>query len=138
MAITVKRPVRVKIVATEAFKARRVGEIRTALAKLDVVGRQLAARTEALAGEPGSALAERLRAEQSRNEQARTALKRELEKVTGLETGSEYDWGALEGTVEVEVGDDFSKLGTCEIIVEEDKIIEIRDGLCPEVSETSS
>ena len=91
-----------------------------------------------MAGEPENALAERLRAEQKRNEQARAALKRELEKVSGLETGSEYDWGALEGTVEVEVGDDFSKLGACEIVVKEDKIIEIRDGLCPEVSETSS
>lgn len=138
MGIVVKRPVHVKVIVTDEFKARRAAEIKGALARLDVVSKQLAARGESLSGEPEGALAQRLRAEQARNEQARLALRRELEKVSGLATGSEYDWGALEGTVEVEVGDDFSKLGACEIVVKDGKIIEIRDGLCPELSKTSS
>lgn len=135
MGITVKRPVRVKVVVTEAFREQRVGQIRTALAKLDVVGKQLVARIKAADGKPDNVLIERFRAEQQRNEQARAALKRELEKTSGLDIGSEYDWGALEGMVEVEVGDDFSKLGAGEIIVKDNKIIEIRDGLCPELSQ---
>jgi hypothetical protein len=138
MGILVKRPVRVKVVVTEGFKVRRTGEIRTALARLDVVGKQLTARIESAHDKPESPVGARLGAEQQRNEQAHAALKRELEKVSGLETGSVYDWGALEGTVEVEVGDDFSRLGACEVVVKDDRIIEIRDRLCPEVSETSS
>lgn len=138
MAITIKRPVRVKVVVTGEFRARRIGEIKTALAKLDVVGKQLAVRIQAAEHETTGQLMDRFRSEQRRNEQTRTALKRELERATGLVDGAEYDWGALEGTVEVEVGDGFSKLGSCEIIVKDDKIIEIRDGQCPEVSETSS
>jgi hypothetical protein len=138
MGITIKRPVPVKVVVTEEFKARRSGEIRTALAKLDVVGKQLAARVEAVETGPESVLVERLRAEQRRNEGARLGLRRELEKISSLEPGAEYVWGAVEGIFEVEVGDDFSKLGAREIVVKDDKIIEIRDSLCPEPSETSS
>lgn len=138
MGILVKRPVRVKVVVTEGFKARRTAEIRTALAKLGVVGRQLNARIESTRDKPESPIAAGLGAQKQRNEQAYLALKRELENISGLETGSEYDWGALEGTVEVDVGDDFSKLGACEVVVKDDKIIEIRDRLCPEVNETSS
>ena len=138
MGIVIKRPVRLRVVVTDEFKARRAGEIRMGLAKLDVVAKQLAVRIEAADGKPENALTERLRAERMRNEQTRAALKRELENVAGLHLGSEYDWGTLEGTVEVEVGDEFSKLGACEVVVKDDKIIEIRDGLCPEVSETSS
>lgn len=138
MAITIKRPVRVRIVVTSEFRTRRIGELKTALAKLDIVRKQLAARIQAGEGKLESALVERFRSEQQRNEQTRAALKREFERVTGLEDGAEYDWGALEGTAQVEVGDDFSKLGACEIIVKDDKIIEIRDGQCLELSETSS
>ena len=135
MGIVVKRPVLVKVVVTEQYKASRIAEMRTALARLDVIGKQLAGRAES---GPQEALAERLRAEQKRNESARIALRRELEKITGLEIGSEYDLTTLEGSVELNIGDDFLNLGPCEIVVKDNKIIEIRDDLCPEVSETSS
>lgn len=135
MGITVKRAVLVKVIVTEEYKVTRAGEIRTALAKLDVIGKQLAGRLES---NPADALTERLRAEQKRNEDARTALKREFENVSALEPGSEYVLTTLEGSVELNVGDDFLNLGPSEIVVKDGRIIEIRDGLCPEVSETSS
>jgi len=113
----------VKVVVTEEYRSRRVDEMRTALARLDVVGKQLASRLDA---SPEIVLAERLRAEQTRNEQARTALRRELEKISGLEIGSEYDLATLEGSVELNVGDDFLNLGACEVVVKDSKIIEIR------------
>lgn len=125
MSITIKRPVRVKVVVTEEHRAQRVGEIRTALAKLDVVGKQLASRAEAAGS--GDVLVERLRAEQHRNEGARLALRRELDKISGLEVGSEYEYATIEGMAELEVGDDFRNLGACEIVVRDSRIIEIRD-----------
>jgi|GEM_PF-9934 len=119
MGIIVKRPVRVVVIVTEQFKMRRGAEIRAALAKLDVVGKRLDFTLSSMekAPESGAAVGERIRTEQRRNEQARIALKRELEKISGLEIGSEYSWGTIEGSVEVEIGDDFSKLGACEIVV---------------------
>lgn len=135
MGITVKRPVLVKVIVTEDYKARRIAEVRAALAKLDVVGKQLSARA---ASESDVALLERLGAEQQRNEGARIALRRELEKMSGLALGSEYDLTTLEGSVELNIGDDFLNLGPSEVVVKDSRIIEIRDGLCPEVSETSS
>lgn len=135
MGITVKRPVLVKVVVTEEYRASRIAEMRSALAKLDVVGKQLAARLDS---EREGALAERLWTERYRNEDARTALKRELEKITSLDIGSEYDLTTLEGSVELNVGDDFLNLGPCEVVVKDSRIVEIRDGLCPEVSGTSS
>lgn len=143
MGIIVKRPVRVMVVVTDQFKVRRSAENRTALAKLETVGKQLSARIESVStdrreseSESASRIMERLLLEKRRNEQARVALRRELKKISLLETGTEYSWGTMEGTVEVEVGDDFSKLGVCEIVVKDDKIVEIRDGLCPEPNET--
>jgi len=128
MGITVKRPVLLKVIVTEDYRSCRIGEMRTALAKLDLVGKQLAARVESVEADPESVLLERLRAEQRRNEATRIALRRELEKISGLEIGSEYDLATLEGSVELNIGDDFLNLGACEVVVKDSRIIEIRDG----------
>lgn len=134
MGIVIKRPVRVMVVATEQYKDRRTIEIRTTLAKLDAVRKRIASQLESNRenenAQAGKQIAQRLYVELQRNEQARAALMGELEKISSLETGAEYERGTLEGTVEVEVGGDFSKLGECEIVVKDNIIVEIRDGLC--------
>lgn len=139
MGIIVKRSVRVKVIVTEQFKVRRSAEIRAAVGKLEAVGKSIDVQIARASVRPESAgaILERLRAEQRRNEQARSALLGELERTSSLGISSEYDRGALEGTVEVNVGDDFSRLGACEIVVKDDKIVEIRDGTWPETHETS-
>ncbi len=137
MSVTVKRPVRVKVIVTEAFKQRRSAEIRAALARLDAVSKRVEFQVQN-AGPGADAVTERLAAQKRRNQQARAALTHELEVVSSLDLGAEYDRGTLEGTVELEVGDDLSKLAGCEIVIEDDKIVEIRDGLCPQEIETSS
>ncbi len=136
MSITVKRPVRVKIVVTEQFRTRRAAELRAALAKLELVGKQIgAAALQRGDSDADRAVEERLKTRQRKNEEARGALVRELEKISALDVGEEYDRGVIEGVVEIEVGDSLSKLGYCEIVVEDDVVVEIRDGSCPEVSE---
>ena len=142
MGITIKRAVRVKVVVTEEFKAQRSAEILASMAKLDEVRKRLgfelesAARRKEGGAETPAEVAERLRAELRRNEQTRVLLRSRLEQLSSLEIGSEFDHGRLAGQVEVNVGDDFSKLASCEIVVKDDRIIEIRDGLCPETGET--
>ena len=132
MGITIKRAVRVRVIVSEEFKAHRSAEIGAAIAKLEGVAKRIEFELESVSKRidksPGqvAAVVERLRAGQRRNEQARAALARELDQVGSLEIGSEYDRGALEGLVEVDVGDDFAKLSSCEIVVKDDKIVEIR------------
>ena len=136
MGILVKRPVRVTVIVTERFKQRRSEEIRTALARLDLVAKRIDSqlgREEPLE----ERVAERLRAEKRRNERATLALRRELETVVGLEVGSRHGRGTVEGLVEIEIGDDLSRINACEIVVEDNKVVEILDGPCPEPSETS-
>jgi len=144
MGITIKRSVLVKVIVTEQFKVRRSAELRAALAKLDAAGKQIDARLDAslkraeAGSEPDRTVAARFQTARRNNERAAAELTRELEKLSATAVGSEYDRGALEGLVELEVGDDFSRASFCEIVVADDKIAEIRDGLCPQrTTETS-
>lgn len=132
MSITVKRTVLVKVIVTERFKEQRKAEIEHALAELDSVGKRLKFELESVsrrgdAAKENAALLERLSAGLRNNESARVKLSAELESLALLEVGSEYGRGMLEGLVDVKVGDDLSRLGQCEIVVKDDKIVEIRD-----------
>jgi hypothetical protein len=144
MGVTVKRRVRVKVVVTEEFKARRAAEIRAALAGLDNVRKRIsfeldsAAKREDAGSTSNAAMLERLAAGRRDNERVTAALKAELDKLSSLEVGDEYERGVLDGWVEVEVGDHLSKIGLCEIVVKDDVIVEIRNGQCPELTEISS
>jgi hypothetical protein len=135
MGVIVKRAIRVKAVITEQFKARRLADLQAALSRLEADGAALKARIAALRGveNPGSRL-ERLEQALRRHERAYADAAAELQNVTSLQIGDEYDRGVLEGFVEVNVGDDFARLVDCEIVVEDDKVVEIRDGQCPESS----
>lgn len=125
MGIVIKRPVHVKVVVTESFRDSRLAQIRAAIAKLDAVGRQLAVNIESRGDDE---VRPRLDEQAHRNKQAKAALKHEADGISALELGAEHGVGVLEGTVEVDVGDDFSLLKACEIVVKDDIIIEIRDG----------
>ncbi len=144
MGILVKRSVRVKVIVTEQFKAHRADELSAGLARLDTVKQRLDFELSSVEKRSGrdpkaaAAISERLRAALRNNERARSALVAELEKISAAEVGSEYNRGTLEGIVEVNVGDDFSRVTSCEIVVEDGKVVGIRDGLCRQQSETSS
>lgn len=143
MGITIKRTVRIKVLVTEDFKRHRCAEIEQAINKLDGVAKRIDFEIESLRrrSEKDSPdrerMMERLDQVKRRNERARKALEKELELVRSLEIGSEYDRGVVEGLVDVNVGDDFAKLASCEIVVKDDRIVEIREGLCPAKDERS-
>lgn len=129
MGLLIKSPVRVKVVMTPSFRDRRTTEIRAALARLEVVGRQLVKKLEPA---QDAVVRGQLEGQLRKNEQTKDALKREVNGIAECADDNEYDWGILEGTLEVNVGDDFSRLGACEIVVKDNKIIEIRDGVNPD------
>ncbi len=141
MGVIIKRAVRVKVLVTQAFKAQRSSEIRASIAKLDEVAKRLDFELDSLSRrtdrspEEKARIGERLSQARRKDERARAALTRELETIESLDIGTEYDRGTIEGQVEVNVGDDFSRLASCEIVVKDDRIVEIRDELCPETGE---
>ncbi|MEN6356609.1 MAG: YlqD family protein [Armatimonadota bacterium] len=126
MGIVIKRPVRVKVIVTEQFKEHRMTEMRAAQLRLEEVSRRLGAQIDSPA--TPESIVERLRAEQRKSDEAKAALVREMSKISSMEIGSEYERGVLEGEVEIEVGDDFSKVSACEIVVKDEKVVEIRGG----------
>ncbi len=139
MGVVVKRAVRVKVVVTEQFKARQSAEVNAVLARLESEAKALIPRLEALrkasgAGPDQMNNLERLESSLRRNEKARGDAAAELERVSRLKIGATVDRGMLEGLVEVNLGDDFTGLVDCEILVKDDLVVEIRDGQCPAVS----
>lgn len=135
MGVTVRRPVKVKVIVTDEFKTQRAAEVRAAAARLEAVGRQIDARVKQAAGAPES-VTEQLNAQQRRNESAKAALALELQKLPSLQAGVEYLVATLEGLVEVDVGDNADRLGACEVVIKDGIIVEIRDGRCLEPDET--
>ncbi|MGQ9456517.1 MAG: YlqD family protein [Armatimonadota bacterium] len=136
MGVTIKRAVRIKVLVTEDFKRHRCVEIEQAISRLDEATKRVDFEIESLRrrcekdSPDRERVMERLSQVKRRNERARKALERELEIVRSLEIGSEYDRGVVEGLVDVSVGDDFAKLASCEIVVKDDRIVEIREGQC--------
>jgi len=131
MGIIVKRAVRVKAVVTEQLKAQRLADLRDLAARLEADSKALSARIEALRKTVNSApRMERLEQTLRRNEKAQADAAAELSKTEALRVGDELDRGVLEGFVEVNVGDDFAALVDCEIVVKDDRIVEIRNGRC--------
>ena len=127
MGIIIKRPVRVKVLVTEKFKQHRLAELHAGAVRLDEVAKRLGVQLESHAAPEG--VRERLSAELRKTQEAGAAIDRELEKISSLEIGAEFDRGVLEGEVELNVGDDFSKVGVCEILVKDDRVEEIRGNI---------
>lgn len=135
MGIVVKRAIQVTVIVTEKFKARRIAELRAMIARLERDDREIQMRVQesrdcGVTGSEESRRTQQLDALIERNRNTRSAAAAELELVSGLESGTEYNHGVLEGFVEIEVGDDFGRLVDCRIVVKDDKVVEIGDGRC--------
>jgi 2-keto-4-pentenoate hydratase/2-oxohepta-3-ene-1,7-dioic acid hydratase in catechol pathway len=53
---------------------------------------------------------------------------RELKEIARLEPGTEIVRGTVQGTVEVRPGDDWLRLLSAEIVLEDGRVVEIREG----------
>lgn len=135
MGIVVKRAVQVTVIVTEKFKARRIAELRAMIARLERDDREMQTRVQeardcGVAKSDESRRTQQLDALIERNRNTRSAAAAELELVSNLEPGAEYNHGVLEGFVEIEVGDSFGRLVDCRIVVKDDRVVEIGDGRC--------
>lgn len=131
----IKRNVLLKAVVTEGLKSQLIEEVTEAIGQVEQAQDELERQSRRLMLElqrtdmnRAMAFRQQLEVEKRRHEDAKAELQESLRQYEALELGSEFTRGALEGSVELKVGDNISeRLGLAEILIEDDVIKELRD-----------
>ena len=131
-----KRAVTIKAIATEEFKSNLSDELTKTLSRIDAVTQQLDLQIRRYVPEVAKAdleqagrLRREIEGERQRHESMRAEVTSRLQEVSGLEIGSEYVEGTIEGEVDVAVGDNLmEKLSGAEITIKDGVIQEIKEG----------
>jgi len=131
--LTVKRSVVVKVKVTEKFKNQMAAEIQETVRRLDAELHQLDFQIKRLvtelekknpAGIP--AAKKQMEAEKQKRSQAKSKLTEQLRNIGKMAIGAEVVQGTMESIAEINVGDDWRDIMSIEIIICDNKIIEIR------------
>jgi sRNA-binding protein len=123
-------------IVTEDLKARLTDEFRVAgedvqrqIDQFDFRARHALAELQRADLNRAMAARQQIDAEKRRLEAVKHELAEREGEIDKLEIGSEYDRGTVDGLVEVDVGDSFAKIASCEMVVKDDVIVQIRDSL---------
>jgi hypothetical protein len=141
-SVTVKRSVLLKAVVTERLKAEVAEELQQAAAEiagrieeLDTAGRRYISDLQRTDLQRAMALRTQVETEKRRQQEVHDQLLQRREAVGQWELGSEVVRGTIEGTVEVNEGDNLAVLlGGTEIVVEDDVVKTIRELSASELS----
>lgn len=129
--ITVTRPVILKVRLTEKYKEALLQRLAAAIEEADREVQRIEFRAKRLDTDkkPRPASAEMEEIEKARREkiEIRERLKSQYEAVNNLALGAEIIHGRTEGLVEIGVGDDARVLNAVEVVIEEGKIIALRE-----------
>lgn len=134
--LTIRQPVAVKLILTENTKQqilmdyrRQVDRLTAEMDQIDVQGRQALEQAMAQGGDAVQQLRMRLDQERASRNQQREQFIQQIQTIQQLELGTEVQNMNVETSVEVRVGDDWSKvLRGAEIILKDGIIHEIRRG----------
>lgn len=131
--LTIKRPVTVKVKVTEGFKKQMAAEVQETIRKLDAELQQLDFQLKRMVAElekknPAGIPAARQQVENEKlkRTQAKSKLTEQLKNIGKIAIGAEVVQGAMESIAEIKVGDDWNDIMGVEIVVCDNKIIEIR------------
>lgn len=132
--ITLKCPVTIKSKVTETLKEQLVAEIKEAMAKIDMELQQIEFHAKRLMTEQVrsdvqglTALRQQIDAEKQKRLELKTQMQEKLKETSQLEIGAEIVQGTMEQLVTVTEGDDLQKLMSREILLEDGKILAIRE-----------
>lgn len=134
MSLQVLRPVTIKARVTENLKSRLTAEIREAMQLLDDEVQQLetqvkrAQLTASINPQQQMQLRQLVEAERGKRQDKKLQLQDDLKAVAGLSLGSEIIQGTAQTINTVEVGTDFDGLELTEILLEDGKVVAIRQG----------
>jgi hypothetical protein len=132
--ITLKCPVTVKSKVTAVLKEQLVAEIKEAMAKVDMELQQIEFHAKRLMTEQVrsdvqglTALRQQIDGEKQKRLELKNHLQEKMKETSQLELGAEIVQGTMEQMVTVQEGDDLQKLMNREILLEDGKILAIRE-----------
>jgi len=132
--MTLKCPVTVKSKVTEILKEQLVAEIKEAMAKIDMELQQIEFHAKRLMTEQVrsdvqglTALRQQIDGEKQKRLELKSHMQEKLKETSQLEIGAEIVQGTMEQLVMVKEGDDLQKLMSREILLEDGKILAIRE-----------
>ena len=132
--ITLKCPVTVKSKVTDVLKEQLVAEIKEAMAKVDMELQQIEFHAKRLMTEQVrsdvqglTALRQQIDGEKQKRLELKNHLQEKMKESSQLELGAEIVQGTMEQMVTVQEGDDLQKLMNREILLEDGKILAIRE-----------
>ena len=132
--ITLKCPVTIKSKVTETLKEQLVAEIKEAMAKIDMELQQIEFHAKRLMTEQVrsdvqglTALRQQIDGEKQKRLELKSHMQDKLKETSQLEIGAEIVQGTMEQLVTVQEGDDLQKLMSREILLEDGKILSIRE-----------
>ena len=128
--ITITRPVVVKIRVTDGYKKAYAAQTDYSVHRLNAELKRLESEDGKFLPIPGSdKYREQLHREREKHLEAREKLVHQAQKVLGLESGTEIVHGRVESIVEIQVGDIWRQVMEVEVILEDGRVAEIRQGV---------
>ena len=133
--VDIKRPVVVKVIMTEPFRAQLISEaqqsiknIKENMDNMEMEARKQIATTELSNPHQASMLTQQLDSEKERLNQMRAELEWRIHEVQNVTLGTELPFRVFEGSVTIKEGDNFlEKMSQTEVVIKDWKVIEIRD-----------
>ncbi|GGJ07929.1 hypothetical protein GCM10010885_16330 [Alicyclobacillus cellulosilyticus] len=134
--LTIRQPVAVKFILTEQTKQQLIAEhrfhierLQMELEQLEVAGKQALEQAMAQGGDVAQQVKEQIEAEKQARIAQREQLIEQIQQIQQMELGTEIQNMTVETTVDVHVGDDWTKiLQGAEIIIKDGIVHEIRRG----------
>ncbi|MEI6308055.1 MAG: YlqD family protein [bacterium] len=129
-----KQNVAVKVIVTEDFRTDLLAKLRGATKEVELGINQLEQQGQRyLLGldrqniQQMLAVRQEIEEEKKKQELLKSQFAEKIKEVDGLSLGQEYPQGALEGFVEINLGDDLGrKLAGQEVVIKDGIVIEIR------------
>ncbi|MEG6615312.1 YlqD family protein [Peptococcaceae bacterium 1198_IL3148] len=134
-SIKITRPVVIKVRVTEEYKKVVAFELQKLIHGLDLELQQLEFQAKKLQAEVAKNSQFAVTAKQKLEEEVRQRLNKKqqymdkIKDISRLELGSEVIHGRVESLVELKVGDDWNQLMNVEVLIENGKVLEIRQGV---------
>lgn len=134
MAITIRRPVTVRVIVTADLKERLLQETQQAVAQLDLELKQLEFQSKRVLSdfakqgrEALTTLQQRLEEERQQRLNVKQELLQRMQAISSLELGEEVVHSTVEADWTVEVGQSWSQIQGAEIVLKDDIVVEIRE-----------
>ena len=133
--IKIIQPVTVKTIVTENLKDNLLRELdallkqtETELQYLNFKIKRTALELEKKHSEELSIIKNEFENEKNRNYEKIRKIKENMEAIKNLSLGEEIVKGSVDRIVNIKIGDNWSKLENCEIILKDNEVVEIRKG----------